>query len=303
MPDARLAIVTGKGGVGKTTVAAALARAAAQEGRSVLVVEGTAGGRLANILGVEALPPEPIPVQPSVDGVSLDGDRALESFVEHLLPMRFLSRQLLSSETFRIVAAAVPGIVETASLARVVRWARASRRKPYDLVVLDAPASGHSIPLLSSPQTVAGLAAVGPLADSLGGISRTLQDPARTMAFVVAIPEPWAIAEAGELLTLLRDELQVPVARPFLNASFPRRFSKKHEKLLLEAEASGTIDPELLLAGQYFVRRRQAVREQSKRLRDVAGVAPVELPFLFSKTMGWDDLDPVAEALRAGLAS
>jgi len=230
---------------------------------------------------------------------------ALEHLVEGLLPLRFLSRQLLSSETFRIVAAAVPGILEIALLARIEEWLRPGgmRRDGYDLVVLDAPASGHSVPLLSSPRTLSGLAAIGPLGDTVRRISRCLTDPQRTMAFVVSLPEEWAVAEAIELVESLRDDLGVPVARPVLNAAFPRRFSKKDEKLIDEAERSGTIDPELLIAGRYFLRQRKAAQKQAKALKRSTGLRPVELPFVFSPAMAWDDLDPVSDALRAGLAA
>jgi anion-transporting ArsA/GET3 family ATPase len=299
---ARLVIVTGKGGVGKTTVAAALARAAVGDGKRVLLVEVASPGRLAHVLGVPPLGPEPRAIGESLDAVALDEEQALETFVHELMPLRLLSRRLLSSGTFRIIAAAVPGIPEAAMLSHLLSWLeRGDRRRGvrYDLVVLDSPASGHSAPLLATPRALGGLGAVGPLGATMRRISAWLSDPARTTGIVVAIPEPWAVAEAVELYARLRDEIGVPLARPVLNAVYPRRFGKREEELLRGAEAS--IDPQLLAAGRYFLERRAAAQEQSRTLRAGVHERPIELPFLFSADMTLPDLDPLGEALLAAI--
>lgn len=304
MAAPRLVIVTGKGGVGKTTVAAAVARSAVEDGRRALLVEVATPGRLASVLGVDALAAEPQSFALGLSAVALDESRALEELVHRLMPLRLLSRRLLSSETFRIIAAAVPGILEASLLAQIVAWLEAEDRRGrprYDVVVLDSPASGHSVPLLATPRTLSGLATVGPLGEVMRRTSRWLADPALTRALVVAIPEDWAVAEAVELYESLRDGLAIPVGRPLLNAVFPRRFSRADEELLGQAESAHTVDPELLAAGLYFVERRNAALAHGKVLRGETRQRPVELPFLFSTDMLWDDLGPLAAALEPAL--
>jgi hypothetical protein len=131
--------------------------------------------------------------------------------------------------------------------------------------------------------------------------SRWLSDQRRTLALVVALPEDWAVAEAIELYTSLRESLAIPLGPPLLNGVFPRRFSRQDEALLREAEASDAIDPRLLAAGRYFVARREAARVHGKALRAGTGARPLELPFVFSCAMRWDDLDPVARALEPAI--
>ena len=194
----------------------------------------------------------------------------------------------------------MPGILEAALLARVVAWLEESDRRGrprFDVVVLDSPASGHSVPLLATPRTLSGLATVGPLGAVVRRTSRWLADPALTRALVVAIPEDWAIAEAVELYQSLRDGLDIPVGRPVLNAVFPRRFSRSDEALLQEVAASHTVDPDLLEAGRYFVGRRNAAQAHARALRGATRARPLELPFVFSTSMTWEDLGPLADAL------
>jgi len=305
----RLVIVTGKGGVGKTTIAAGLARAAAERGERVLLVEVATPSRLGSILEGADLGPTPRAVAPRVSAVALDEQRALEALVDRLMPLRLLSRRLLSSESFRTVAAAVPGILEAALLTQLGAWLDGKelgyglgRDGRCDRIIVDAPASGHTVPLLATPETLGGIATMGPLGEALRKTGRWLRDAARTAVLVVAIPEDWAVAEAIELARSLQGELGLPVARPVLNGVFPKRFSRDDERALHNAEAQASIDEALLRAGRYFLARREAATEQSRRLRSATGERPVELPYLFSTRMSWSDLEPIAEGLSPLLA-
>lgn len=304
MAGPRLFIVTGKGGVGKTTVSAAVGRATSRAGLRTLLVETASPGRLAGVLGVSSLGAEPRPVGERLDAVALDPDRALASFVESLVPLRLFSNALLGSDTFRIVAAAVPGIAQAAMLSQLLAWLdpRGFRRAAWDRIVLDAPASGHSTPLLSTPETLSGIASVGPLGTSLGRMSDWLRDPARTSVLVVAIPEAWAVAEAIELRAALRDEVRVPLAPPIANAVFPRRFSTADEARIVAARDAGDVDDRLAAAGLYFVRRRADERFHLGELARATGERPVELPFVFDPDVRLDRLDPVADALAEVLS-
>lgn len=287
--------MTGKGGVGKTTVSVAA-------GERVLLVETASPGRLGAVLECDALGHEPREVAPRVDAAAMDDRRAFEALIERLMPLRPLSRRLLSSDTFRILANAVPGILEAARLTQIAAWLdgrELGRGRRYARLIVDAPASGHSVPMLAAPATLSGLASVGPLGESLRRTARMLRDPGRTRAWVVSIPEDWAVAEAIELHRTLRRELGLQPAASILNAVFPRRFSRAEETAL--ARAAGKVDERLLRVGRYFAYRRRAAADQLRRLREATRSRPIELPFLFCERMAWADLAPLATALRPAL--
>ena len=278
----RLVIVTGKGGVGKTTVTAALARAAAGAGRRVLAVE-VGRGSLGSLLGAPRLRGEPTRIEPGLAAATIEPEEALREFVEGVLRFRVLARRLLESTSFQVVAAAAPGLPEFLVLHRLFGWVGARRlgRPVHDLIVVDAPASGHSLPLLSAPRTLGALARLGPIADLLGKIERLLADPASTLVCVVTTPEELAVRETVELHRELSQRLGLAVAPPIVNALPPRRFGGDDAEALDRLEAACGPHPYLRAARFHIERRRQA-ESQVAALRRALGAAPLRLPFLFT---------------------
>src|SRR6266566_4543413 len=216
----RLVVVTGKGGVGKTTVTAALAHAATAGGRRVLAVE-VGRGPLGLLLGGTRLGSAPMRVTAGLAAASLEPEVLLGDFVEGVLRFRILARRLLESTSFQVLAAAAPGLGEFLVLQRLLGWVEARRRgRPvYDLVVVDAPASGHSLPLLAAPHTLGALARLGPVAELLARIQRLIADPGATLVCVVTTPEELAVRAPMELHRELAARLGLAAAPLALEAA------------------------------------------------------------------------------------
>lgn len=276
----RLVVVTGKGGVGRTVVTAALARAAADAGRRVLAVE-VGPGRLGPLLGA-TLGPEPSSIAPRLSAVRVDGETALREFVLDVLRLRVLARRLLESTSFQLLAAAAPGLSEFLLLHRLTGWLDARRlgRVVYDLLLVDAPASGHSLPVLSAPWTLAALAPFGPIAETLREMQRRLRDPATTLVIPVTTPEELAVRETIELHRELVEGLQLPVSPPVVNAVPPRRFGPADAAPLATLEATAPDHPHVV-AARFERARRASAMAQVANLRRALKVAPVGLPFLY----------------------
>jgi anion-transporting ArsA/GET3 family ATPase len=297
----RLLIVTGKGGVGKTSVTAALARATAGARRRVLAVEVGRGG-LGPLLGGGPLGAEPSVVAPGLLAATIEPEEALADFVHGVLRFRVLSRRLLESTSFQVLAAAAPGLPEFLVLQRLLGWIEARRlgRPVYDLVIVDAPASGHSLPLLAAPRTLGTLARIGPVAAILAKIDALLRDPAQTLVCVVTTPEELAVRETIDLHRELRETLGLPVATPIVNAVPPRHFTAR------DAEGIAGRDPEsdpYAFAARFQIARRRQASVQVATLRRALRATPIPLPFLFAGPEGPGGIARLAAALAvaAGL--
>jgi anion-transporting ArsA/GET3 family ATPase len=228
--DRKLLVLTGKGGVGKTTVSAALGLLAAERGLRTIVVEVGEQRRLGELFGV--VPAEPgaeTELRKNLWSVSLDPDRALLEWLQSL-GGRVSGRVLASSGTFQYFAAAAPGARELVSMVAIWkltqgRRGRDKRAGGYDLVILDAPATGHALGLLHSPQTFGAIARVGPIASQTRQVSELLADPALSGFLAVALPTEMAVTEALELQDGLRQRIERTLDAVIVNGALPRRFS------------------------------------------------------------------------------
>jgi anion-transporting ArsA/GET3 family ATPase len=293
----RLVVVTGKGGVGKSAVTAALARAAVSAGRRVLAVE-VGRGRLGALLGAGRTGLDPRPASPGLAVATVEPEEALGDFVHGVLRLRVLSRRLLESTSFQVLAAAAPGLPEFLVLQKLQTWLDARRigRRVHDLVIVDAPASGHSLPLLSAPRALGALARLGPVADTLRAVGATLADPAKTLVCLVSTPEELAVRETIELHRELTRTLALPVGPAIMNAVPARQFGRADEAAIARLEEQGATHP-WIAAARFLLERRHEAALQVQALRRALGAAPVRLPFLFAGPEADGGIDALAREL------
>jgi anion-transporting ArsA/GET3 family ATPase len=226
--DRKLLFITGKGGVGKSTLAAAIATLQATRGRRVIVVEVGDQSRLQGMFGRAPAPAGvEVALEPYLSSISIDPDLALLEWLQ-ALGGRISGRILASSGTFQYFAAAAPGARELVSMVKIARLTRGGDRKRqagYDMVVVDAPATGHALGLLGSPQTFGAIARVGPIAGQTRQLQELLEDPAGTGYLAVALGTEMAVTETLELNEGLGSQLGRELDAVIVNGLLPRRFT------------------------------------------------------------------------------
>jgi anion-transporting ArsA/GET3 family ATPase len=298
--DRRLVVFTGKGGTGKSTLSAALALAASKRGKRVLVCEVTARERVSEMLGRPASGPQIHELLPNLYSVHVRPPEAMREYALMILRYETLYNLVFENKVVRYFLTAAPSLAEIVMLGKVY-WHAAremERGRPrWDLVVLDAPATGHGLTLLTVPDVFLSIVSEGPLARDMREMQALLKDPARCRTCIATLPEEMPANEAIELHRAL-DRHGLPQGALFLNGVFAPRFTPQERTQVARGGP-------LLAAAADAVESHEARADLSVRyeqlLRAEVPLPLVTVPYLFDRSFGLPSIEKVASAIEAVL--
>ncbi len=291
--DKRLVFVTGKGGVGKSTVAVALGLRAAAEGRRTIVCEVASQEHASRVFNRAEVGFHEVEMEENLWSISIDPDESMREYVLLQLKVRAMRDMLFRSRIFAYLTAATPGLKELVTIGKIWELAQPDRRikqgRSYDLVVVDAPATGHGIGFLETPRTFANIARVGPIHSQARELDRLITDQANTGTAIVSLPEEMPVNESATLERVLREEVGIAVDRVYMNALYPERFSKDDAERLAGVGGAETGDGAVRDAARAAVSefsRARSQRSQLGRLRRRTEAPVKTLPFIFEPELG-----------------
>jgi anion-transporting ArsA/GET3 family ATPase len=312
--DRRLLVVAGKGGVGKTTVACALALEASRRGRRTLVCEVDGVDRAAQLFQVEPAPlGEVLEARPNVFLMSVEGKAALAEYLGLIIPVRRLLRAVFNSRIYQYFVAAAPGLKELMTIGKI--WYEAERtdeetdERLWDLVIMDAPATGHSLQYLRMPAAARDAFGAGLVKREANRLVELLTDPDRTAVNLVATAEEMPANETVTMFEQLRGPLDMPTGFLFVNRVHDSDISPTDVKRLTDAAARrrDAREKEILLEVAARAREESGWTRVNghhlARLAEDVAMPMIEIPFLYSEEFGFAELRRVADAIVEARAS
>jgi anion-transporting ArsA/GET3 family ATPase len=319
--QSRVLVVAGKGGVGKTTVTAALARMGARAGLDVLVVElegkpgvatafgatGSLGYGSSDLSADGDAPPD---AGPSAGAGTEAGtvrarritpdDALLEYLADH--GMGRISKRLVSSGALDVVATAIPGIRDILVLGKIKQLEREDKA---DLILVDAPATGHAMTFLSSAQGLLDAARSGPVRAQAQDVVELLTDPERCQVALVTLPEEMPVNEVIEAAFALEDRVGLTLGPVIVNACLPDEPWLSRDPATAATEVGVSLTDEqveaLTKAASFRASRFQLQQDQRRRLAEELPLHQLLAPFVFNDTIGPAEIDLIADGLATAV--
>jgi anion-transporting ArsA/GET3 family ATPase len=302
--DKRLVVIGGKGGVGRTTVAAALAMAAARRGKRVLLAQTKSKERLSHLFGVPPVGTELVRVRDRLWAVNMTPQAALREYGAMVLHSDFIARQVLENRVSRAFLHAIPGLEDYSMLGKV--WYHTTEteeggRPRWDLVVLDGPATGHIITMLLIPQAILEAVPAGPLTGPAQSTLSLMQDPARAAMVIVTLAEDLPTNETIELAHKAQKRVGIPLGPLVINSLYPPRFSQGVSMRALAALPEDVGDAQLqpLVTSARTAQRRRALNDHYvELLRRELPLPQMHLPYLFVQDFGPKAVEDLSHRLE-----
>jgi anion-transporting ArsA/GET3 family ATPase len=312
--DRRLLVVVGKGGVGKTTVACALALEAARRGRSVLLCEVDGVARAPQLL--EAEPGklgQAVSTRAGVSLMAVEGRAALAEYLGMIIPVKRLLQAVFRSQLYQYFVAAAPGLKELMTIGKI--WYEAERldersgERKWDNVIVDAPATGHGLQYLRMPAAARDAFEIGLVHREANRLVELLTDPKRTAINLVTTAEEMPVNETVTMYRTLRDELNMPTGLLFVNRVHEGGLAAADVEKLNAAAERNRDEKERRLLRAVAARAREEIgwsalnARYRARLGEEVAMPIIELPFLFSEEFGFAQLRAIAEHIAAAPAA
>ncbi len=226
--------MTGKGGVGKTTISAAVAYAARDRGLKVCLIEVGQSPNLPYIFDREIPVYKEVTVDQGITAFSLDPFMALREYVIKMAKVKKVADWLLNNQVMQYLTQAAPGWKELITLGKIwhveTQTIGYKKRPKYDLIIVDAPATGHGITFLKVPAVILDVLKFGPLRQQTFEVQKMLLDPGRTMLNIVTLPEEMPVNEAIFMNRVAKESLNIPTGFIFLNSMFPPLLDRNEKK-------------------------------------------------------------------------
>ena len=309
--DRRMVLFSGKGGVGKTTLAAAFALSCAQRGQRTLLIELNVKDRLNSLFGSVEVTEEIARIEENLWAVNITPDAAIREYALMKLRVRMVYKAVFENRVVQAFLRVIPGLGDLVMLGKAHFHAMEKDgrgRWVWDKVVIDAPATGHGIFFLRIPSVITSIIDSGPMFSEAKAMEDFLRDPATTALNLVTLPEEMPVNETMELRQVVREELGIPIGFVVANNVYPPLFDEAQSRWLdqSEGQAVGQGDPvvrRFVDAARFRAKRVMLQQKYLGRLRQELEEPLVEIPYYFTERFDFQTIRKIAEQLSLQLDS